>query len=304
MHVGAIGARTTPFRAVRIDEVALQRHGITEETIDLSDLIPRIRAVRSTTNAFKERDAQLRAGGDWTAVPEEARANLARLYVALEDIVREYDLQALSLRCWAELQKEIGISPCVVNGLLGDAGMPVACEVDTGSAIAMQLLSAASAQATAILDWNNNYGDDDERCILFHCGNAPPTLMTGEGAITDHDILKSSVGAGKGFGCRHGRLRAMPFTFGNLSTEDGRISFYVGEGEITEDPIPRAFLGVAGVARIRALEDVLQHIGSSGHRHHVVLTPGNFEAPMHEALSKYLGYQVDLPQRLAQTVNA
>ena len=35
MVVGAIGARTTPFKTVRIDEVALQRHGITVETFDL-----------------------------------------------------------------------------------------------------------------------------------------------------------------------------------------------------------------------------------------------------------------------------
>jgi L-fucose isomerase-like protein len=36
MVVGALGARTTPFKTVRIDEVALQRHGITVETLDMS----------------------------------------------------------------------------------------------------------------------------------------------------------------------------------------------------------------------------------------------------------------------------
>ena len=35
MVVGSIGARTTAFKTVRIDELALQRHGITMETLKL-----------------------------------------------------------------------------------------------------------------------------------------------------------------------------------------------------------------------------------------------------------------------------
>ena len=42
MVVGAIGARTTPFKTVRIDELALQRHGITVETLDMSEVIGRV----------------------------------------------------------------------------------------------------------------------------------------------------------------------------------------------------------------------------------------------------------------------
>jgi L-fucose isomerase-like protein len=43
--IGAIGARTTPFKTVRIDEVALQRHHITVETLDLSDIFGRMRSL-------------------------------------------------------------------------------------------------------------------------------------------------------------------------------------------------------------------------------------------------------------------
>ncbi|HHH76254.1 MAG TPA: hypothetical protein ENL03_04445, partial [Phycisphaerae bacterium] len=45
MVVGAVGARTTAFKTVRIDETALQRHGITMETLDLSDIFARVRSM-------------------------------------------------------------------------------------------------------------------------------------------------------------------------------------------------------------------------------------------------------------------
>lgn len=37
--IGAIGARTTAFKTVRFDEIALQKYGITVESFDLSELV-------------------------------------------------------------------------------------------------------------------------------------------------------------------------------------------------------------------------------------------------------------------------
>jgi hypothetical protein len=53
---------------------------------------------------------------------------------------------------------------------------------------------------------------------------------------------------------------------------------------------------VAGVARIPGLQDVLLHIGTEGHRHHVVLAPGEVMASAREAMATYLGYEVTAPQ--------
>jgi L-fucose isomerase-like protein len=296
MTVGALGARTTPFKTVRIDELALERHGITVETMDLSEVMTRMRALTPDATGYAEKRRKLDQVSTWEGVPEPARDNLTRLFVVLEAIAEEQSLAGMSIRCWTELQKEVGISPCVVNGILAEQGMPVACEVDTGSAVMMRLLGAAASSPTAIMDWNNNYGDDDERCILFHCGNAPASLMAGPGRVTDHSILQSAVGVGRGFGCNQGRLKPGAFTFGGLMSEEGRLKAYLGQGTITADPIPGNFFGVAGVARIPGLQDVLLHLGREGHRHHVALTPGEVMAPMREALEKYLGYQVTAPQ--------
>ena len=296
MTVGALGARTTPFKTVRIDELALERHGITVETMDLSEVMSRMRALKQDAPGYAEKRGILDHTASWDGVPEAARDNLTRLFVILQEIADEQNLAAMSIRCWTELQKTLGISPCIVNGILADNGIPVACEVDTGSAVMMRLLGAAASSPTTIMDWNNNYGDDDEKCIIFHCGNAPSSLMAGPGRVTDHLILQNSVGVGNGFGCNQGRLRAGAITFGGLMSEDGALKAYVGEGSITADPIPASFFGVAGVARIPGLQDVLLHLGREGHRHHVVITPGEVMAPLREALVKYLGYSVSAPQ--------
>ena len=290
--VGAIGARTTAFKTVRVDELALQRHGITVETMDLSDLFARMSALGSDDAAVREKAERLRDYTNWDGVPDQARDKLAKMGVAIDQVVSEYRMNAVAIRCWIEMQKQLGISPCVLLSEMNDRGVVAACEVDIGNAVSMYGLSGASGDVATCLDWNNNYGEDDERCILFHCGPVPQRLMTGKGKVTDHAILANAVGVGCGYGCNTGRIRAGQITFSSMITESGKLQFYLGEGEFTEDPIPADFFGCAGVARIPRLQDVLQTVGYAGHRHHVGVTPGHVAAPVHEAMVKYLGYEV------------
>ncbi len=296
MAVGAVGARTTPFKTVRIDEVALQRHGITVETFDLSDIFLRVKAVKPETFEYKDKAHSLRAAASWEGVPERAFENLVRLGVTLDAITAEARLDALAIRCWTEMQLQLGVSPCVAMGILNETGLASACEVDLGNAVAMKALNLASYAPVGLLDWNNNYYDEDDKCILFHCGPLPASMMEGQGRVTDHSILMNAVGEGNGYGCNTGRIRPMDFTFGSLMTDSGAVKMYLGEGTFTRDPVPENFFGVAGVAEIPNLQDVLLHIGVHGHRHHVSITPGNFQAPLKEALEKYLGFEIALPQ--------
>ncbi len=296
MSVGAIGARTTPFKTVRIDEVALQRHGITVETLDLSDVMKRMHSLRSSEKGFKAKSEVLRGYSSWTGVPDAAFENIVRLGVVLDRIVEEYGLQAIALRCWTELQAQLGVSPCVLLGEMNDRGIAAACEVDVGNAVTMWALGLASGEPATCLDWNNNYGEEEEKCILFHCGPVPASLMDKKGKIVDHAILATSLGKGCAYGCNAGRIRACEMTFGSLLTDEGRLKFYLGQGRFTADPIPEDFFGCAGVAEIPGMQELLLRIGRAGHRHHVTVTPGGVSAPVREALSRYLDCDVALPQ--------
>jgi len=292
MVVGALGARTTAFKTVRIDELALQRHGITMETLDLSDVFARMNALGSGEPKVKDKAACLRDYTSWAGVPDEAFDKLVRLAVAIDGVIEEYEMDALAIRCWIEMQQQLGISPCVLLSELNNRCIATACEVDVGNAVTMHALRLASGQPATCLDWNNNYGDEDDKCILFHCGPVPQSLMTGKGQVVDHAILANAVGPGCSYGCNVGRISPTPFTYGSMLTEGGELHYYLGEGRFTDDPIPEDFFGCAGVAEIEDLQDNLQTIGYLGHRHHTSVTPGRVLEPVLEAFEKYLGYEV------------
>ena len=94
--------------------------------------------------------------------------------MALDQLTREARLDAMAIRCWTEIQLQMGISPCVAMGMLNETGLASACEVDLGNAVTMRALHLASYKPVALMDWNNNYGDEDDKCILFHCGPRRP----------------------------------------------------------------------------------------------------------------------------------
>ncbi len=105
-------------------------------------------------------------------------------------------------------------------------------------------------------------------------------------------MFAKSFGAGCGFGCNVGRIAPAPMTFASAKTEEGRLVFYLGEGEFTGDPIEADFFGCAGVAAIDRLQDRLLAIGKQGYRHHVSVTAGHVATPLREAFREYLGYAI------------
>jgi L-fucose isomerase-like protein len=294
--IGAVGARTSAFKTVRYDEVALQRMGVTVETFDLSTVIARVKALSAESSAYKAKMAVLRDYTSWEGIPEAALDNITRLGVVLDELIAENQMDAIAIRCWIELQQQLGISPCVLLGLLNNTGTIAACEVDVYNAVVMAALSFASGRPATVLDWNNNYGEEDDKCILFHCGPVARELMTDRGHISDHLILANSVGPNNSFGCVVGRIAPTDLTFGSMMTDAGKVKIFLGDGRFTEDPIPGTYFGVAAVAEINRLQDVLLHVGMHGYRHHVSVTPGKYVAPLKEALEKYLGFDVALPQ--------
>jgi L-fucose isomerase-like protein len=290
--IGAIGARTTAFKTVRFDEVALQRHGVTVESLDLSEVFARVRGIAPGSPALREKGERLAAYTSWTGVPPEKVEALARLGVVLDELIAEYRLDGLALRCWIEIEKELGVSPCVLLSELNDRGTVAACELDVLNAVAMRALSLASTRPATCLDWNNNYADAPDKCVLFHCGPVPRSLMTARGHVVDHPMFAKSFGPGSGFGCNVGRIAPAPISFASAKTDDGRLVFYLGEGEFTTDPIEPAFFGCAGVAAIDRLQDRLLAIGKQGFRHHVSVTAGHVATPLREAFREYLGYEI------------
>lgn len=290
--VGAIGARTTAFKTVRFDELTLQKYGITTEALDLTELFMRTKDIKAGTDKFTTKRARLVDYTNWPGVPEEKIDMLTKVSVAIDDIIEDYKLDSIALRCWIEIEKELGIAPCVLLSELNDRGVVAACELDVCNAIPMRALSLASEMPSTCLDWNNNYGEDANKCILFHCGPVPQSLMSAKGKVIEHAMFAKSFGAGCGWGCNVGRIAASPMTYASSKTEDGKLIFYLDEGRFTGEPIEEGFFGCGGVAEIDNLQRKLLTIGKKGYRHHVGVTFGHVGVSVKEAFSSYLNYEL------------
>lgn len=288
-NVGAIGARTTAFKTVRVDEVALQKKGINVEAIDLSDVFARVKKVDAARIAAKKEE--ILAITTFAGYPDEKLENLAKVLAVFEDIVADYDLQAVAIRCWNEFQLELGIAPCVALCLLNEVGISAACEVDVPNAVMMRALSLASGGPSMLLDYNNNYGTDADRAIMFHCGPVAPSMLDGKGEIIEHLMFKKSFGAGTGVGVNRGKIKTGKITFGSVKTEDGKVCAFLTEGDFTDDPIEEQFFGTGKVVRKENINAVSNFMAENGYKHHIAITYGLYGEAVYEAFTKYLGYE-------------
>lgn len=289
--IGCIGARTTAFKTVRFDEITLQKYGITVESFDLSDLFNRVDKLKDDAAEVFDKKERLINYTNCSLVPEDKIITLAKVSAVIDQYIEEYHLNALALRCWEEMQKVLGIAPCVLLSELNDRGIVASCEIDLCSAINMYSMQLASEQPTTCLDWNNNYGDDPDKVILFHCGPVPQSLMTEKGTVTDHKMFAKTM-PGCGWGSNEGRIKKFPMTYSNCKTEEGKLTFYVEEGEFTGDVIEESYFGCAGVAKIPKLQNQLIVMGRNGFRHHTAVGVGHMKIVLYEAFRYYLGYDI------------
>ena len=295
-NVGVIGARTTPFKTVRIDEIAFQRRGVNVETLDLADVFKAMRVADAKAVAAKRKELEDYA----RRAPCCAKRidALARLGVAIDGIIGEYGLDSVAVRCWDEFQTEWGISPCVVMSMLNDRGFPAACETDVDNAVMMRALGLAAGEGepVAVFDVNNNYRNAKDKAIFFHCSAVPKGMLTGKGLIDDHPILAKSMGPDTSVGVHNGKMRPGPITVASLRTEDGRLKGFAAEGEITALDPGKGFFGTGFVFRKADgnMNGLFNYMAENGYRHHVAFAYGRNADVVHEALVKYLGYDIDL----------
>ena len=289
-NLGCIGARTTAFKTVRFDEIAMQKHGINVESFDLSELFKKVEGKTDTDEAVLKRLAGLRDYTDFSLVPEANALTLAKIGVVIDEYISEYHLDAIALRCWNELETYMRVCPCVLLSELNDRGIVASCEIDMCSAITMRAMNLASEKPTAVLDWNNNYGDEENKVVLFHCGPVAQSLMAGKGQVTEHKMFAKSD-PGSGWGTNEGRIKPMDITITNCQTKDGRIVVYASDAKMTDDVIEDGYFGCAGVAEITDLQNKLIKLARGGFKHHTSICEGHYKEVLKEAFTNYLGYE-------------
>ena len=290
-RLGAIGARPGAFNTVRYSEKILQATGITVTTVDLSEILGNSSRLRDDAPQVKAKLGEIHAYAKHDTVPSPALLRMAKLGVVISDWMQANDIQATALQCWTSLQKNFGINACTLMSMMSNQLMPSACETDITGVVSMYALQLASDSPGALVDWNNNYADDSDRCVLFHCGNWAKSFIP-DIEIKTAPILGTTLGEENTYGAMAGRATAGPMTYARVSTDDvnGIIRSYTGEGELTNDPLDT--FGHRAVVYTPNLQKLLAYLCKNGFEHHVAMSMGHVAPVLSEAFSNYMKWDV------------
>jgi L-fucose isomerase-like protein len=291
-RVGVLGARPAAFITVRYSEKLLEKAGISIESLDLSEAFGRANKLSDDDVKVKVKLDEIKTYIPTEGIPSDALTRMAKFALVMTDWIAEQELVATAVQCWTAMEEFFGIVPCAVMSMLSNTLNPSACETDITGAIGMYAMALASGKASALLDWNNNYGDDPNKGVIFHCSNLPKAFFA-DIKMDYQEIIAASVGKENTYGTVVGRILAnVPFTYCRVSTDDERgvIRAYLGEGHLTDDPLET--FGGYGVIEIPNFQRLLHHICENGYEHHVAVNLSQCAAAVNEALSKYMGWDV------------
>jgi len=291
LRIGALGARPTAFNTVRYSEKLLEASGISVETLDLSEVLGRISRMKDDYPAAVAKLQSIQKYVTTSGIPQAALLKMAKLGTVVDEWMTAADLQISAVQCWTSLEENLGIVPCTLMSMMSDSLLSSACEVDVCGVLAMHALQLASETPSALLDWNNNYGNNPDKAVCFHCSNLPKHFFR-DVKMDFQEIIAGTVGKENTFGTCVGRVKSGPMSFARFSTDDttGKIRGYSGGGQFTDDPLDT--FGGAGVVEIPGLQKLLHYICENGFEHHVAANFSTVAPAVHEAATRYLGWDM------------
>ncbi len=291
VRFGAIGTRPAAFNTVRYSEKILEAAGIAVEPVDLYEIFGRVNRLTDNDRGVKAKLAAIKRYTSTESIPTEGLVKMAKFGTVVDSWMKEKALVGTAIQCWTAMEEFFGIVPCTMMSIMSESLLPSACEVDVTGLLAMYILQLASGTPSALLDWNNNYQEDPDKCVLFHCSNLPRSFFAAS-RMDYQEIIAGSVGKENAYGTMVGRIRPGPATFCRTMTDDteGMLRAYVGEGRFTDNELET--FGGYGVMEIDHLQALLSYICQMGFEHHVAVNLAQTADAIVEALGNYLCWDV------------
>lgn len=291
-RIAQLGTRPGAFQTVRYSEKLLQRSGITIIPADMSEIFGYAKSLPSNTKV-SDKIHEIRSYGKVpSCIPMESLDRSAKLQIAIEKFMDDNKCVAGAVQCWDSVELNYGCAACLPMSMINEKGRAMACETDVTGAVAMYAMSLASNEPSGYLDWNNNYEDEREKCILIHCSSYPKSFFGRDFEISNLDILGNALGQDKCFGACKANVAAGDMTFAKVSTDEfkGVVKAYVGEGVFTNDPISTA--GSPAVVNIKNLQQLMDYMCKNGYEHHVAMNRSFVADVLKEAFENYMGWEV------------
>ena len=296
LRIGAIGARPAAFNTVRYSEKILEANGISIETLDLSEVLGGIERMKDNDDAAQAKLASIKKYVETKDVPATALMKMAKLGAVIDRWMAKTEVAISAVQCWTSLEENFGVVPCTVMSMMSEQLFSSACEVDIAGVLGMHALQLASGTPSALLDWNNNYGSNPDKAVCFHCANLPKHFFRSF-KMDFQEIIAGTVGKENTFGTVVGLIKPEKMSFARFSTDDtaGKMRGYVGQGRFTDDPLNT--FGGAGVVEIPKMQKLLHYICENGFEHHVAANLSSVAGSVHEAATRYLGWDTHWHER-------
>lgn len=292
LRVGAIGTRPIGFQTMRFSEKLMQKYGITVIPVDMSEILAAAEKIDAKDEAVLTKVGEIQEYGSCGIASHGKIAKQARFGLAVENWIKDNNIDISAIQCWESLEKNFGCAACVTMSMMGEKLMPSACEVDVAGTISMYALALAAQTPSAILDWNNNFAEDRNKVVCTHCSNYPKSFFQNDIEIGSLDVLGTVLGSEDTFGAIKGKVAGGKMTYFRISTDDnkGLIKTYLGEGDMTDDPY--GMDGGIAVCEIPNLQKLMKYMCKNGFEHHVAMVRGHVQEILEEAIGNYLGWEL------------
>lgn len=263
-RVGALGGRVKGMTEIAYDEFAIkEKLGARVVNIDESEMTDKVAKItdEQAQALLEEKKNQLSCCK--ISATKESMLESMKFYKAMKDLANEYQLQALSVKCYTTYMGKV----CLGYSLLAEEGVVGSCEGDVTNALTMKLLYDLSGKP--INNTDLLYPDEKANTILFaHCGSSGFSIAEGEIDLAPVRLMDRGV-------CTKFLVKSGKVTAVNICGHGDkfRLSFMVG------DAIPCGMEFPGNPVKIKfdkPVSKINREIMDNGIGHHWMVAYGDF----------------------------
>jgi len=167
---------------------------------------------------------------DASAMPDDLFERSARLALALLDVARQYNFDALATfdQIWLT-DPRVGIIPSYGTGYLCSEHVPVATEADVTTLTAMMILQELAGEVTFLENYVIDF--DEDAIILSHDGHGNPAMAADPKQVRIKPSIYYEGVNGRGAGLEFAYAPGDVTILSLIPLGDGSWRLIVGEGE-------------------------------------------------------------------------
>ena len=281
--IGAVGTHAPGFLDLAADPFLLRKaFGLQLHPLSLPQFIDRVRSVPGEevlSDLHRVHALGLHATEPNAPLTEDLLSVNSRFYLAIRDLMRESNLDALALQCWPELPNVLGQWPYFAVSRLGSEGKAVSIEGDIDGAIGALIGRTLGIGPGFLSDWLEH---DDDTIFFWHPGMAPLDMCNAVGG-DDAPSLGEHFNGARPFVVDGLIQVGSDVTISRIWRCDGQYHWTAFEGRSV--PVRRRVTGnsllvqVDGPDNVPARFDRLIHAGLP---HHVTIHFGRHAATFHK----------------------